>query len=504
MRAERLHSFGDNLFAAQNAYVTTCEFGLPHYRIGADRVTVAPVTDADGSQSAIVTAEDVRIKAGNATVLWWPRISRDIRDTHIPLRRLQAGSSGRFGTYVYSNWDLLDIIAGKSPESWAARASRNNDVEALLDYRSRRGGAGGATWAYDYENIKGDFLGYYTRDNGKDATGFIPPDDRGRVWWQQRAFSGDWQIDSELSYISDRGFLTEYFEREAKEGKEQETYLYAKRPWEHVQADLLYRVRLNDFQTQVEYMPQARVDAAGYPLLGDHVVYTSTTRADNARFRPDEMLALPSYQTQRVDTYHNFDLPLHTDWGLSFAPFTSVRGSYFEDDAGGAAVGRFAGSVGAHAGLPPVWRVYDVYNKTLGINRVRHVATLDFTYEDVYDSTREPTELLQFDDIDAVRTMQVATVRLRNRLQTKRLPIEEGAPMRTVDLATVDVEADYFPEAQRDNAGRQWSTSAASGDSTSPTTSPSRPPATTTATRAVSTRPACGFASITLPARRGR
>ena len=457
LRAEKVRALSENRFRAEDAYVTTCEFGEPHYRLEASKVSVEPMTAPDGSDSAILTARNITVRAGDAPVLWWPKMSRNVRDTHLPLRRVQGGNSDQFGTYVYTEWDVLDMLSGDNPSSWAAQASDNNDVLALLDYRTERGGAGGLDWTYDYDDVKGSWLGYYTRDHGKDATGFVPPDSRGRIWSQQRWLADPYQIDTELSYINDRGFLEEYFERESKEGKEQETYLYVKRPWEHSQADLLYRVRLNDYQNQVEYLPQLRYDVAGKSTLGDRIVYSSTTRADNARFRPDEALPGGSYQTQRFDTFHNFDMPLHTPWGLSVAPFTTVRGSYFDDTVEGDALGRFAGSSGAHVGLPPAWHVYDASNDVLDVNRLRHIVNFDVTYEDIYNSSRRPTDLLQFDDIDTVREMEVATLRMHQRLQTKRQPIVEDAPMRTVDLLTFDVEADYFPESRRDNAGQDWS-----------------------------------------------
>ena len=91
------------------------------------------------------------------------------------------------------------------------------------------------------------------------------------------------------------------------------------------------------------------------------------------------------------------------------------------------------------------------------IDRLRHVVALDFTYESTYDATRTPSELLQFDEVDAVDTTDIATIRLKQRLQTKRPSATPDAPKRTVDLATLETEADFFPDPRSDNAGDPWS-----------------------------------------------
>jgi len=458
MRAEKIRALSPKDFEAFNAYITVCDFAQPHFRIGSKKIVLAPVVDSAGNESSVVTATGNRVYAGDVPFLYWPRISRDVKQTHIPLRRLQFGHSSRFGYYTYTGWDMLDILAGNSPNSWASRTSHWADVLALLDYRSKRGPGTGFNGNYAKGETTGSFITYYTHDEGTDVNGHKPStEERWRLWWQQRTFYDDLQIDTRYAQNSDEGFLNEYYEAEAKEAQDQDTFLYLKRPWEHSQAELLYLPRVNSYTTQTEYLPQARYDVVGLPLLSDKLVFSSVNRADNVRFSPAESLSAPSYQTQRVDTFNTFDVPLHTDPGFSVTPFTTLRQSVFEDSATDGTLGRFAGSVGAKLGLPPVWRTFDVENKLLDINRLRHVAVFDVTYQDVYNSSREPTELLQFDDIDQVDELQVATLRLSQRLQTKRAATEKDAPDRTVDLLGLDVEADYFPADNRDNDSKRWS-----------------------------------------------
>jgi len=458
LRAERVRSYGGTLYKATEGYATTCEFGKPHYKLWAKSTSIIPVKHPDGTDSALVISRDNRFYAGGVPVLRWPRLSRDIKEIYTPLRRLSIDNSDSFGNCVYTTWSLFDFFGGETASSWAARMSKWSQLEGSVDYRSKRGTGAGLEFDYDRPEIRGAAEGYHIKDRGTDGNGFVPPsDDRGRLRWRQRTRYGQYQIDTELSYISDRGFLPEYYERETKEDKAPETYLYVKRPWEHAQAEFLYRARLNDFQTQTEYLPQGRLDFVGYPLWDGSVLYSSTTRAGNVRFSPDDAFRMPSRQTQRFDTLHSFEAPLPTSSGFTFTPFTRFRESYWDDAADGRHADRFAGSWGAKIAAPPVWRTYDVSSRLFNVNRIRHVVNFDVTYEDVYNSTRRPTELLPFDDVEFVGETKAATLALRQRFQTKRDAVAEGEAQRLVNLLTLDAEADYFPEPGDDNAGRAWS-----------------------------------------------
>ena len=458
MRAREVRAFSDRRFVAEDAYVTTCEFGLPHYRIQSKRVSLTASSDAEGRDSATLVARGNRFYLSNLPVMWLPNVSRDIKRTHTPLRRIEVGNSDAFGTYVTTEWDLWDILAGGSAESVSARVSKWTDFVALADYYDDRGPAGGLEFDYRREDIAGYALGYYVNDRGADSGGFEPSsEDRWRLKWRQRAFIGALQVDTEFSDISDRGFLPEYFEREAKEGKEQETYVYVKKAWENAQASLLYKARINDFQTGTEYLPQARYDVVRFPFLDGRILYGSTTRAGNVRFRPDNDASRASYRTQRVDSIQFLEAPLQLGSGFTATPFATARGTWYDADAAGDEATRYAASWGAKVAFPALWRVYDVENSTLDIHGLRHIAALDVTYRDIYDATKTPGELLQFDEVDTVDTGKIATIRLKQRLQTRRPSAELGAPQRTVDFARLEAEADFFPEPGSDNAGDNWS-----------------------------------------------
>ncbi len=458
MRARKVRALSGSSFEADKAYVTTCEFGLPHYRIQARKVHLDVTEDETGVQSAMLVAEGNRLYLGDVPVLAWPRLSRDIRQTHTPLQKLEVGNSDDFGNFVRTRWDLLDFLSGSSADSPAARMSKWASLSGEVDYLSKRGTGTGVEMQYDRGSTFGDLSGYYIKDRGADADGFKPnSDDRGRIKWRHRSILDSLRFDAELSYISDRGFLTEYYEKEAKEGKEQETYLYLRKGWKNASGSLLYRPRLNDFQSQTEYLGEARFDVVSRPLWGGRILYDSTSRTGNVRFRPDKGLGVGAYQTQRADTWHSVEMPIPLKGGFCVTPFATARTTWYDKTADGASGNRYVASWGAKVGLPALWRTWNVENAALDIHRLRHIASLDFTYENTYDATMTPDELLQFDQVDTADTFEVATIHMKHRLQTKREAAEEGSPDRVVDILSLEAEADFFPKPRRDNDAKVWS-----------------------------------------------
>src|SRR5690606_32781175 len=63
-------------------------------------------------------------------------------------------------------------------------------------------------------------------------------------------------VDLELTYLSDSGFLREYYENESRIGKEQESYVSYRDVEDNQALSVLVRARLNDYDTQVEYLPR--------------------------------------------------------------------------------------------------------------------------------------------------------------------------------------------------------------------------------------------------------
>jgi lipopolysaccharide assembly outer membrane protein LptD (OstA) len=307
----------------------------------------------------------------------------------------------------------------------------------------------------------GRFRSYYLHDSGDEDKNDQPIEDRdrGRVRLQHRhelpfAVEGTFEI----SYLSDRNFLSEFFEREAKTGKEQETVAYAKRIFADQAVTALGKWRINDFQTTTEYLPQIGYQAFSKPLLpgsplGTNLYYSNETQIANVRFRPSEDLPddeADSRRTTRIDSRHQLNVPLSLgDFHLN--PFVEGRYTHYEEpldpDAQGD-IARFAASSGFRLGTQ-AWRTYDADIRRLRVRGIRHVINPEIRYVNRWAATQSPESLIQFDEVDAVRKLQFLELSMRNRLQTRG-----GAQVRTfVDWRTANR---YFPDAARDNDGDPW------------------------------------------------
>ena len=77
----------------------------------------------------------------------------------------------------------------------------------------------------------------------------------------------------ELSYLSDRGFLEEFFESEFDNGKEQETLLHLKKQRANWAFTALAQTRLMDFTTATERLPDLGFFVVGQPLWGQMLTY---------------------------------------------------------------------------------------------------------------------------------------------------------------------------------------------------------------------------------------
>ena len=460
-RAAIMRQLDRGHFAGKYASLTTCEFGHPHFQFRARDLKIVERPAPPGKEGPwhrVTTRHNVAL-VYNIPVGYWYQLSRDIEETHYLLKKAKYYHSSRMGHSVETVWDLYDLgLQERSPltqdmDAWS-------DLDLRLDYYGKRGTGIGLIFDYARPEVWGYFQTYYIHDRGLDIGDVIPATrNRYRIKWLQRAFLADnWQLDIEISRISDPTFLGEYYEEEFKEGKMQENIIYLKRQEDTRAFTFLYKFRLNNFFTQTEYLPQLAYYVIGEPLWEDRLTFYSRSEAARVRLRPADGLGLPSPAAWRVDTENEIAYPFQAG-PFKMVPFISGRSSYFDRTAAGGSEHRLIGTLGLRASLyPPLWRIYDVYNRTLDVNRLRHIITPDITILH-RSSTVNPTALYQFDQVDAVGDYDVVSLGLRQRLQTKRRRADRHGRIeeRIVDFLILDAEIDYFPNAGRDNAGNDFS-----------------------------------------------
>ena len=289
VRAERVRVEGLRRVVAERAEFTTCDFGEPHYALRARRLTVealgleeerGPVLPAlversqEGSDALQresqapreIDLEDVELEVFGERRLTLPF---PMWRTNWPLPRVRVGQSSRLGGFgvVELDVDLAEWQTG------IGRLRLSGETGAEVYSQRGEGGSLGLRWSRSGEGGggRGALRGFGLRDRGEEDRVGTPVETEGRYWLRGviREQLGDLEIDAEASKQSDAGVLLEYFRGVQQTEKEQETYLHLRYRRDALALRGIGRVRLNDFQEQVERLPEVRLDWTHVPLGTD-------------------------------------------------------------------------------------------------------------------------------------------------------------------------------------------------------------------------------------------
>jgi hypothetical protein len=347
---------------------------------------------------------------------------------------------------------------------------------------------------------------------GRDQRDLVPEKKyRWRWFWQHRQMLPyDWRLSSELGWISDRNFLNQYYEREWEELKDESTGIELKRESDNVSYSITTDTRLNAFFTQTEWYPRADHYWLGQPLLGDALTWYEHSSVGYGRYR---ILSYPENQAQRdMFRYMPWEIAekgerlvttQELDWPFQLGPVKTVpyalgQLAHWGKDLNGEDLQRAYYQVGVR-GSVPIWRVDPTAESELwNVHGLAHKVVFDaeFSFAEanrdvnllpLYDAMdddsieyfrrRMPavtygTQALLFDYIPprfdprsyAIRSglaswvtspsaevlddLMAMRMGVRQRWQTKR-----GVPgqRKIIDWITLDANATWFPDAQRDN-----------------------------------------------------
>jgi hypothetical protein len=446
-------SQGFSLFEGEEIEVSTCTFGKPHFdlfsaggRIWLKRRPIeeergAPPEGDEEESGAIAELESPRLEVNGLPVFLWPFDATWDTAWNAYIPRLRLGHSNRFGYFALAEVPLC--------------IERGLRVVGRFDGMSERGPGAGANIEWrgppgDKTTYRGLFDGYYVHDEGRDRDGSDPQDDRGRLrFFHRDELPFGLRREAEISWISDRNFLNEYFEREAKTGKEQETAGYIRWLDGNMGAALFGRVRLNDFQTQTEYLPRARWSWIGEPLFagiapgGRGLYLTTAYELSNVRRRFDEAIpnAKDTDYLQRADFENRLDYPRPLG-PLVLDLFATARYSVFSKTIE-SATERARTTFGAGAtAATDVSRDFDFAWDVLGIDGLRHIVTPSSGYLRVFYNDLGPESLVPLDEIEEVRESEFVPISLRNRLTAFR---PKGPAFDFLDLL---IETRYFPRSR--------------------------------------------------------
>lgn len=427
IRAERLRQNSRTSTHAQNAWLTTSEYGKPGYRLQATDVFVDQVPDTrDGvtqinpltGQPMLSTTPYARVH--NATLLfdevpvfYLPQVTVPTEDPGIPIQSITFRQDRVFGTQIRTRWDAFQLFGLDKPDNarWSLEA----------DYLSQRGPFVGTDGAYRGTDALGrpffgEAIASYVHDDGHDNLGLdrraLEPEDanRGRFMWRHRHyFSETLTLQTEFGYVPDRNFLEQYYENEFDTGKDQETLGYLRWADENYSATLLARPQVNPFENDAQWLPKVDGYVLNEPLLGGWLnwsthtsaAYANLQRADAPTDPTDLFSPLPYYTSAEglvAMSRHEVTAPFNLG-ALKIAPYALGEAAFWNDGFTQESIDRYYGRAGIRASIL-FSRVFPyVRSDIFNLNGLNHKMTFDVDYG-YAQSSRSLSEIPQWNEFD--------------------------------------------------------------------------------------------------------
>lgn len=459
-----------------------------------------------------ITTINPIVRIEDTPVFWLPSMSGTPQSMSTPLTRATFENDRVFGAQIRTGWDPFKLFGREAPIGV--------DATLLADYLSKRGPAGGliSSWSIEDRFGAGDAKGllnaYIIHDDGNDNLGLdrrsLPPPDpmRGRFQWRDRQeFDNGFTLMTEIGYISDRNYLEQYNEIEWDTGKDNETLAYLKHQDGDTAWSVIGREKINDFDTSTSWLPKGDLYVLGHSFFDGRVNLSSHSSIGyghlspaTAPTNPDDVFTPLPFVADREGlvsmSRHEISAPMNLGQ-MKIVPYALGEMAYWSEDLNGDDMTRLYGSAGIRGSLMMTKVMPEVESSILGLRGLVHKMVFDFDYS-YSDSNQDLADVAQYNEFDdqaqyrfrnrlvtntfggvlpdqfdprfyAVRSgaahnvtapyyelvdsQQVLRMGWRHRLQTQAGPIDNP---RVRDWMTLDIDASYFPNADRDNFGESF------------------------------------------------
>jgi hypothetical protein len=458
-------------------------------------------------QQRLFDSRNVFLELDDIPVFYLPFLRGDAHDPLGPVESVGFGYSKPFGAAFSTTLNVYDLL-GIDP--YPGTRWRMD-----LDYLTRRGPALGT----EYDYINKEFLGHPARvagivkayginDTATDILGGNRdlqhhPDWRGRFLWRQNVqdLPAGFSVQSQISALSDKNFLEQYYKNEFDTDINQETFVYLKQQCDNWAWTVLTEPRIRNWVTETEWLPRADGYLIGHSLFNT-LTYNAHASAGFAKLEPTHVPPPPveitdqAVSTGRFDLMQELSLPF-TLGPLRLVPYGVLDLTYYTEDLTFHERGRLYEGGGVRGSIPFTRLYPDVESELLNLNGINHKIVLSGNYYIAHSDTRfarlpqldrlnddatdqalrdiKPQEFdfnpghgkflaasplfdpqlyairrLVYSRIDTLDSVEVVQADLRQRWQTKR-----GYPgqQHIVDWMTLDLSASYFPHSRRDNFG---------------------------------------------------
>ena len=474
VRAEVIRGITREKFRAENPSFTTCTYEKPHYRFTTDWIEVDFRQDYGAFETAWwPTLRADTLVAEDQPLLVLPKLGGTTLSAG-PLRKVGFSGSSRFGTTAELTW------GGTFKR---ADGSRWGDWQVETDWRSHRGPGVGLSVEHESQPARPggrpnelELDAYWQRDTASEddfserafdgRVNGDTDDDRGRahLWYRHfleeesavRLFGQGWRIDTSVAWWSDRGYLPEYEERLAYEEDQQSTHVHARNAWGNHGLSILssYRIPataaplvrspfgflMDDYAPQTDYLPSVTWHLINEPIIGFErtglfpVNLSVQANAANVRRSFDERGAdfLENTLDYEGDSVRRGDIEARVTTPFSLGPIrvnpffgatnqaqSEQNGLAFAGTGEDEAEDRHSGFAGIRVDIE-AHRAWACRNDMLDLDGLRHVVSLDGQWLDRFKVSEDPYTFQHNDLIDELVEQNVGSIRLRNRIQTRR------------------------------------------------------------------------------------
>ncbi len=420
------HGLGSDLtnkiHTATNGFVTTDDLAKPGYRVRAKSMTFKP--------GEYIEARGATLYVGKVPVMYLPRYRRNLNRESNHWDAL-PGYRSLYGAYLLTtyNWSI----------------ATNAAASLHLDYRTKRGVAGGPDVEYDLGRAgHGSVSAYYAHDEDPDVgeLGEEIPADRWRVGFSHSAFvHTNLSVKAAVNAESDPYFRHDFFEDEYRKDIMPKSFVEVDRQWSNFSLDLVAQPQINDHLQTVERLPDLKLTGLRQQLGISPFYYESESSLAYLRHREGDFAPATNYAALRGDTYHQLLLPWNFFGWLNVTPRAGGRYTYYgaEHDTllDQDSQDRWVFNTGAEVStkMSRLWR--NARSRVFDVSGLRHIVEPSVNYVYVPTPNSRPLDLPQFDyewpglemmpieypdynSIDAIDSQNVLRFGLRNRLQTKR------------------------------------------------------------------------------------
>ncbi|MFO0917387.1 MAG: hypothetical protein U0872_03625 [Planctomycetaceae bacterium] len=430
VHADRLRQYSEQLYQAQNAWVTTSEYGKPGFRLQAGQITLEqrPGTLFGNDEPARVdprtgqvlppthpwvTATDTTLFVGDVPLFYSPYFSGTGEDPQVPLQSVNFQQDRIFGSQLRTKWDAFQLFGLDRPDGVLWNVDAN-----YLSYRGPMVATDGNYRGIDQfgNPYEGFGLASYIHDDGLDNLGLdrrslIPAsNDRGRALLRHKWFlSPETIFQGEVGYVSDRNYLEQYYEREFDTGKDQETLGYLKHTDENWSWSALVRPQTNPFEYNTQWLPRGDVFALGEPIgdsplnwsMHSSIGYAALPGVQPPTDPNDLFSPIPYYISQQglvAQTRHEINAPFNVG-ALKIIPYALGEAAYWGDSFDGNDISRLYG----RTGLRPthiLWRAMPyVQNEFFNLNGLAHKMVFTADYG-LAGSTQPLSAISQWNELD--------------------------------------------------------------------------------------------------------